>query len=99
MAFHAKDGWYFERNPDASVTIKAPGAEVSFDAGTWASIIASVSALGEENYRFFLAEIFHAGTEPTCRHILGEGFVGTGNPCGLYRGLHGPMDGNHRFTE
>ena len=96
--FHAHSNWYFNREPDGSVTVTAPSGAIRFDSGTWQSIIASVSAKGEENYRFYLAEIFHAGTEPTCKHILGDGFAGTGRPCTMYRGLHGPLDYDHLFT-
>jgi hypothetical protein len=72
---------------------------VTFNANTWASIIASVSAKGEDNYRFYLARIFHAGTGKRCAHILGEGFAGSGRACGLYFDTHYMLDHDHRFAE
>lgn len=64
MAFHAKDGWYFERQPDGSVQIWQTDGdgrdhEVIVTAETWASIVASVSLGGEENGRFYEALAFH----------------------------------------
>lgn len=64
MAFHARDGWYFERVDDVRpglVAITHPGGEISFDADTWASIVASVSAVGENAESFKAAETLHAG--------------------------------------
>jgi hypothetical protein len=103
--FHAKDGWYFNRNQDGSVTItshnisdKVTGvAHVNFDANTWQSIIASVSKEGEDNYRFFLAEKFHNGGMAKCRHILGEKFAGAGHECGLFFDTHYMLDADHAF--
>ena len=73
--FHAHDGWFFERQPDRSVrVVKRASAhddapivvEGVFQANAsnneWASIVASVSRGGEEDYRFFAAEKFHAST-------------------------------------
>ena len=68
--FHAKDGWFFQRNEDGSVSIihnpssspdqgKAP--DVTIDASVWASVVASVSRSGEENGRFYEALRFHDG--------------------------------------
>lgn len=67
--FHYKDGLYFKRNADRSVTItkaKTPmvdGKEIAFettiDEFGWASIIASVSELGEDNLRFYKALEWH----------------------------------------
>lgn len=72
-AFHAHDGWFFERlaNGDVRVTRRA-GAhpegkilnEFVAEKDEWASIVASVSAGGEEHGRFYAAQRFHAGTDP-----------------------------------
>ncbi len=69
--FHAHSGWFFRREPDGSVRILAPdslgpGAQQVgiFDAGTWASIVASVSASGESGETFRSAEALHAGKPP-----------------------------------
>lgn len=68
--FHAHDGWYFRRNTDDSVTIEiAESAHVdaplvdaaAFDADTWASIVASVSAHGESSGTFHAAQALHMG--------------------------------------
>lgn len=62
--FHAHSGWFFRRNPDASVTIHADDSngeprEATFDANTWASIVSSVSSRGETAGTFRLATDFH----------------------------------------
>ncbi len=69
--FHYKDGLYFRRNEDNSVTIKQMKCnhvdekesifEVDIDENGWASIIASVSNLGESNDRFYKALEWHNG--------------------------------------
>ena len=60
--FHAHSGWYFSRLVDGAVAVSGPnGVSVTFDAGTWASIVASVSATGETGESFYAAERFHAG--------------------------------------
>lgn len=79
MAYSAKDGWFFERRPDGSVEMQKrlpirtkftgdidgwPVEHVVFDAVTWASIVASVSASGEHGETFRWAEAFHAGIRP-----------------------------------
>ncbi len=65
--FHFKDGVYFRRNKDASVSIliakdgKADAEierEITIDKDSWASIISSVSELGEE-VMFSIACAFH----------------------------------------
>lgn len=126
MAFHAKDGWLFQRNDDGSVTITSPFSwctacsaistngqpppctchperhakprEVRLDAAMWASIIASVSSEGEQNYRFDLARKFHNGGMKRCAHPLGAGFVGAGGVCGLYLDVHEMINNDHTFT-
>lgn len=54
--FHAKDGWYFERQDDGSVKISAAvdrSTEViTLDPSTWASIIASMSTEGETSQTY-----------------------------------------------
>jgi len=68
MSYHAKDGWYFLREKDGSVSVvkrnnASPGsyvvAECTFDPDTWASIIASVSRQGETSTRVAEAITFH----------------------------------------
>jgi len=69
--FHYKDGLYFERNDDHSVTITKMKYnnitetevlfQVTIDENGWASIIASVSKDGEENLRFYKALEWHNG--------------------------------------
>ncbi len=69
--FHARDGWYFRRNDtDGSVTIEiAESAQAdaelvdaaTFDADTWASIVASVSGGDETAGTFGVAQALHAG--------------------------------------
>ncbi len=51
-AFHWKDGWYFKRLPDGSVNVmfydrRYIHPDLTIDADSWASIVASVSARGE----------------------------------------------------
>lgn len=58
--FHARNGWYFRRGADASVTIWAEdGREVALDPSTWASVVASVSAQGEGYHSHQAALAFH----------------------------------------
>lgn len=66
--FHAKDGWFFNRREDGSVEIRHnpstqpnvnESALVTFDANSWASIVSSVSAKGEEDGRYYTALAFH----------------------------------------
>lgn len=68
--FHAKDGVYFEQQPDGSVRVlvKADGRDdaellkdIALDADSWASIIATMSYYGEEDYGFYRACQFHSG--------------------------------------
>lgn len=61
-AFHARGGWCFKRGEDGTVTIwPGEGEEITFDADTWASIVASVSAPGEAYETFAAAKLLHAG--------------------------------------
>jgi hypothetical protein len=57
--FHIR-GWYFKRNEDGSVTISNVVTRTTFDAASWASIIASVSAAGGTSASFQAADRFHA---------------------------------------
>jgi hypothetical protein len=68
--FHLTDWLYFGRLADGAVRIlkKESGAEdaptildVTIDANQWASVIASMSYLGEENGGFYHALHFHRG--------------------------------------
>ncbi len=67
--FHYKDGLFFKRNKDNSVTITQLKEnninctesifEVMIDENGWASIVSSVSNKGEEDNRFWRALQFH----------------------------------------
>ena len=72
MAFHWKDGWYFERltmlaryrwvriyhvDPEQQIA----DVDIEIDPDSWASIMASVSRLGETAYTFALAKALHGG--------------------------------------
>lgn len=70
MFHHWKDGWYFIRHDDGSVTIdKRESAHAdaetvviaNINADEWASIVAAVSALGETEGRWQHARDFHKG--------------------------------------
>lgn len=66
--YHARDGWHFRRNPDATVTIhvadsgdnpQGDAREVTLDRHTWASAVASVSGSGETGEAYRAALAFH----------------------------------------
>lgn len=71
MAFHWKDGWYFERlDTEGNVRIyheekgqteepKECDVVLDIDPDSWASIIASVSARGETGSTFHEAQKYH----------------------------------------
>ena len=75
MAFHYKDNWFFERlNSEGDVRIyreeKESDSETSFpgyefcidiDAASWASIVASVSKLGETSETYHKIIAYHQG--------------------------------------
>ena len=65
MGFHAALGCYFRRTPAGQVEIyvSSPATRVVLEEGTWASIMASVSRLGESASTFAVARAFHAGAE------------------------------------
>jgi len=66
--FHSHSGYYFERIDLDRVKITKINEknsikefEVIFDADTWCSIMASVSAIGENGETFGMAENLHKG--------------------------------------
>lgn len=67
QGFHADHGYTFERDPDTEgVTLRLYSQheqtlleEVTFPASTWASVVASVSARGENHETFTDALAFH----------------------------------------
>lgn len=73
--FHSRDGLHFERreNGSVAVTVEVSGTDANgrafswprefilLDADTWASVVASVSAYGENGESFRAAENFHGG--------------------------------------
>lgn len=71
--FHYKNGLYFKRNTDHSVTITQMASnrsdekqitfQVIIDECSWASIISSVSASGEGNLRYYKALEWHNGED------------------------------------
>lgn len=74
FGFHYRDGLFFRRNEDRSVTItkmktahseeKEISLETTIDENSWASIIASVSEQGESNGRFYKALEWHNDLPP-----------------------------------
>ncbi len=50
--------------PEADGAVKAPILDMTIPADMWASVVASVSARGEADGRFFLAKAFHNATTP-----------------------------------
>ena len=77
MAYHWRDGWFFSRESNGFVSIKAPGGDdieariAVIPVDEWASIIASVSASGETAETFKLAQLFH-GSKELSRTPLGK---------------------------
>jgi hypothetical protein len=67
--FHLTDNLYFEKLPDGAVRIlkKSDDAgtvfDITVDASSWASVIASMSNYGEEDYGFYRALSFHRGDD------------------------------------
>lgn len=63
--FHAKDGWYFQREEDGSVTIKAAVSRcdesLTLPAAEWASVVAAVSAQSETSETYYAALRAHEG--------------------------------------
>lgn len=68
MSFHTHDGWRWKRLSDGSVAVYPPhwqpGDEHVITADGWASVVASMSAGGEVDGRFYVAQAFHASTGP-----------------------------------
>ena len=68
MAFHWKDNWFFERIEDGVVRIYhldehgIADEDIEIDADSWASIVAWVSARGENAETFNEARQFHSQT-------------------------------------
>jgi hypothetical protein len=65
--FHSHDGWYFKRLPDGSVRMShVLGSDVLSDvivtSGVWASIVCSVSMIGETGERWRDALAFHGAS-------------------------------------
>lgn len=79
--FHARGGWLFRREPFGSVTIEKrtndraqnPEMNVSFDADTWASIVATVSARGDNATTHAEALRFHNADVTAKAKAGGEG--------------------------
>ena len=62
MAYHAHDGWMFDRVDEAgTVRISNGPVRVDLDNGTWCSIVAAVTAKGEDADTFNHAQSFHDG--------------------------------------
>ena len=70
--YHWQDGWYFERitdpNPERFGWVRirhipkveeAPDVDIEIEPGSWASIVASVSVMGEIGHTFELAKALH----------------------------------------
>lgn len=82
--FHQRDGLYFDRLPNGDVHIlktvdgraRSSDAPKLFEqvipAGEWESVIATVSAGGESDSRWYLAKAFHASTGPQSLVPLGR---------------------------
>lgn len=69
--FHWRDNWFFKRGADGTVIIRhdskethRPDAEIFIPPNEWASIVASVCALGENADTYDLATRLHSGTQP-----------------------------------
>ncbi len=69
-AFHSKEGWWFDRLPNGDVGVTLTGltinpyvidAQVVFDPNTWASIVAFVSATGDNAETWGRARRLHNG--------------------------------------
>lgn len=69
--FHYKDGWYFERLEDGSVKITHPATGyrnvregIEIDPASWASIVASVTPVGDNAETYSMATKLHAHSSP-----------------------------------
>lgn len=70
--FHARDGLFFQQQPDGSVKVIVKEAcrddspilrEFVLDCDSWASVIATMSYYGEEDNGFYRAGRFHSGIQ------------------------------------
>lgn len=63
--FHVKNGLCFGKLPDGGVEIynegEVPNFTIQLTASEWASVIATMSYYGEEDYGFYRALNFHTG--------------------------------------
>lgn len=62
--FHWRDGYFFLRLPDGSVRLTKTGEygahdQITIPAAEWASVVCSVSTLGEDSARWNAAQDFH----------------------------------------
>lgn len=79
--FHAREGWMFRRESYGSVTIEKrtndraqnPEMSVSFDADTWASIVAFVCAEGDNAATFDKAKTLHNNPKGLMRASVTHG--------------------------
>jgi hypothetical protein len=64
--FHARDGWYFERQEDGSVKLSAAVGRstetLTLPANEWASVVAAVCAEGETSETYQRALSAQLGT-------------------------------------
>lgn len=79
MAYHAKMGFFFMRLPGGTVRMHKENEmgdtqfQVEFDPGTWASIVAQMSAPGETFDTFKMALELHDGVRsPSDREQDGQ---------------------------
>lgn len=56
------DDLHVDRNCDGSVTFSSSGLMTTVSKEVWASIIATLSYYGEQDYGWFRAMNFHSGT-------------------------------------
>ena len=59
--FHAGGGWFFKRLDEGRVEIRYDSGSIIFDKDTWVSIVASVSAEGDNAASFECAAALHEG--------------------------------------
>lgn len=78
--FHWQDSIFFERTEDGSVRVtrggdfNTDGDEIfAIERNSWASIVASVSAGGEQDGRFYEALRFHGEPEDADPKMLSNG--------------------------
>jgi hypothetical protein len=61
--FHSQDGLYFGRTEDGSVYVRWKDNETTLPEASWASVVASVSARGDNSKTWAEACDFHNGFE------------------------------------